>query len=193
MNIGIDIDGVLTNDDDYILDCTSKYCYENSLDFFENPYAYEYAKLNWNEETINKYRDIYFDDYVDNEPVRKFASEVIKKLKEDGHKIYIITARHKSHDETPDGKNMRQRIKSWLDINEIIYDKLVFATAPKTKELIENKINLTIEDSPNMIPFMKDIVDVFCYDTRYNQEIKYDNVTRVFSWYDIYNRIKNIY
>lgn len=26
MNIGIDIDGVLTNDDDYILDFTSKYC-----------------------------------------------------------------------------------------------------------------------------------------------------------------------
>lgn len=30
MNIGIDIDGVLTNDDDYILDFTSKYCYENN-------------------------------------------------------------------------------------------------------------------------------------------------------------------
>ncbi len=26
MNIGIDIEGVLINDDDYILDFTSKYC-----------------------------------------------------------------------------------------------------------------------------------------------------------------------
>lgn len=40
MNIGIDIDGVLTNDDDYIIDCISKFWYENNLNFFENPYAY---------------------------------------------------------------------------------------------------------------------------------------------------------
>lgn len=189
MRIGIDIDGVLTNDDDFIIACTSKFCYENNLDFFKNPYAYEYEKFDWDEDTINNYRNLYFDDYVDNEPVRKFASEVIKKLKDEGHKIYIITARHKSHDDTPDGENMRQRIKKWLDMNEILYDKLIYARAPKTNELVENKIDLMIEDSPNMIPVMKDVVDVFCYDTRYNQEIKYDNVTRVYSWYDIYKKI----
>lgn len=193
MNIGIDIDGVLTNDDDYILNCTSKYCYENNLEFFKNPYAYEYAKLNWNEETINKYRDIYFDDYVDNEPVRKFASEVINKLKEDGHEIFIITGRFKSYDNTPDGEDMRLKIKNWLNKNDIIYDKLIFTRAPKIEKLKENEIDIMIEDSPTTIPLIKDIVKVFCYDTRYNQEIKYDNVTRVFSWYDIYNRIKSLY
>ena len=35
MNIGIDIDGVLTNDDDYIMDTTSKYVFENKLEGFE--------------------------------------------------------------------------------------------------------------------------------------------------------------
>lgn len=189
MNIGIDIDGVLTNDDDYIIDCTSKFCYENNLDFFGNPYAYEYKKLSWDEDTINKYRDLYFDNYVDNEPVRKFACEVIKKLKEDGHKIFIITGRYKSHDDTQDGENMRQRIKSWLDKNEILYDKLIFARVPKTNEIKENKIDIMIEDSPTTIPIIKDFVDVLCYDTRYNKIIEYKNVTRVFSWYDIYRKI----
>ena len=47
MNIGIDIDGVLTNDDDYILDFTSKYCYEHGLKGFDNANLYEYRKLNW--------------------------------------------------------------------------------------------------------------------------------------------------
>lgn len=46
MNIGIDIDGVLTNDDDYILDFTSKYCYENNLNGFDNANLYEFRKLN---------------------------------------------------------------------------------------------------------------------------------------------------
>lgn len=192
MNIGIDIDGVLTNDDEYILSCTSKYCYENNIQGFIEPYKYEYNKLNWNQELLDDYRSKYFDEYVDKEPVRKFASEVIKKLKEDGHKIFIITGRHKSYDETVDGENMRLRIKTWLDKNEIVYDKLIFARVPKIKELQENKIDLMIEDSPTTIQVIKDIVKVLCYDTRYNTNLKCDNVTRVFSWYDIYMKINEI-
>lgn len=65
MKIGIDIDGVLTNEDDYILACTSKYCYENDLNSFSNPNAFEFDKLNWNEETINNYRDKYFYEYIE--------------------------------------------------------------------------------------------------------------------------------
>lgn len=86
MNIGIDIDGVLTNDDDYILDFTSKYCYEHSLKGFDNANLYEYRKLNWDENTINNYREEYFLNYIKNESARKFASEVIKKLRNDGNK-----------------------------------------------------------------------------------------------------------
>lgn len=44
MRIGIDIDGVLTDDDQYLLDCTSKYCYENNRKGFVNPYGYEFDK-----------------------------------------------------------------------------------------------------------------------------------------------------
>lgn len=189
MNIGIDIDGVLTDDDQYILDCTSKYCYENNLEGFTKPHEYEYEKLNWNQEILEDYRNKYFYDYVDNEPARKFANEVIKKLQENGHKIFIITGRYKSYNTTPDGENMRLRVKNWLDKNDIIYDKLIFTRAPKIEELKQNKIDLMIEDSPTTIPLINDIVEVFCFDTRYNRDLKLDNVTRVFSWYDIYNKI----
>ena len=70
MNIGIDIDGVLTNDDDYILDYASKYCYENNLKGFDNANLYEYRKLNWNDDIINDYRNKYFLNYIKNEPAR---------------------------------------------------------------------------------------------------------------------------
>ena len=192
MNIGIDIDGVLTNDDEYILSCTSKYCYENNIQGFIEPYKYEYNKLNWNQELIDDYRSKYFDEYVDKEPVRKFASEVIKKLKEDGHKIFIITGRYQTYNETPAGENMRLRVKKWLDKNEIVYDKLIFARVPKIKELQENKIDLMIEDSPTTIPVIKDIVKVLCYDTRYNTNLKCDNMNRVFILYVIFMKINEI-
>ncbi len=192
MNIGIDIDGVLTNDDDYILDCTSKYCFENNIKCFIKPYDYEYGKLDWNKEIIDDYRNKYFDNYVDNQPIRKFSNEVIKKLKEDGHKIFIITGRHKSYYNSPDGENMRNRIINWLNKNDIIYDKILFAQVPKIKEIEENKLDIMIEDSPYTIPVIKNIVKVLCYDTRYNRDLHLDNVTRVFSWYDIYMKINNI-
>ena len=57
MRIGVDIDCILTNDDDYILDFTSKYRYENNLNGFDNANLYEHRKLNWNENIINDYRE----------------------------------------------------------------------------------------------------------------------------------------
>ena len=193
MNIGIDIDGVLTNEDEYILSCTSKYCYENNLEGLANPNSYEFSKLNWSKEIIDDYRKKYFDEYVDNAPTRLFESEVIKKLKNDGHKIFIITGRHKCTSNTVDGEDMRNRIKNWLTKNNIVYDKLLFAKVPKIKEINENKIDIMIEDSPSTIESINKIVKVLCYDNRYNRDLKLDNVTRVYSWYDIYKKIKNFY
>ncbi len=194
MRIGIDIDGVLTNEDDYILECATKFCYENNLEYFNNPYNYETKKFSWNNDKniLEQYRDKYFYEYVKNEPPRKFASEIIKKLKEDGHEIFIITGRYKSHDNNGEGRQMRTQIKEWLNKNEIVYDKLIFAKVPKIKELKENKIDIMIEDSPSTIPLINDIVKVFCFDNRYNRNLECTNMTRVFSWYDIYMRIKNI-
>lgn len=192
MRIGIDIDGVLTNDDDYILDHVSKYAYENNIDGIINGYGYEYQKLNWDEETILKYRKKYFYEYVDNEPARRYAGEVISKLKNDGHEIFIITGRYKSFEDSSEGEIMREKIRKFLKNNNIPYDKLIFAEVPKIKELKENKIEIMIEDSASTIPLIKDIVHVLCFDTRYNIDLKCDNMTRVFSWYDIYMKIKGM-
>ena len=193
MNIGIDIDGVLTNDDDYILDYTSKYCYENNLKGFDNANLYEYRKLNWNDDIINDYRNKYFLNYIKNEPARKFASEVIKKLREDGNKIFIISARYKTAENGKIGnKNIRECTLQWLKDNKIEYDKIIFTKPPKVDEILKNKIDLMIEDSPTTIGELVKVVNVLYYDTRYNKNIEHENITRVYSWYDIYIKIKEL-
>ncbi len=190
MNIGIDIDGVLTNDDDYILDCTTKFCYEKGLKLFDDPYKYEYRKFDWDINTLNEYRNEYFFwKYIDEEPARKFASEVIKKLKADGHKIYIITGRHKAVEQSETGEMMREKISNWLKNNDIIYDELVFTVTPKIPDIKKRNIDIMIEDSPETIPMISEISHVLCYDTRYNRNLECNNMTRVFSWYDIYIKI----
>ena len=59
MTIAIDIDGVIMDDDQYVLDCTTKYAYENELEYFKDPYALTYKKYNWSEKEINEYRELY--------------------------------------------------------------------------------------------------------------------------------------
>ena len=193
MNIGIDIDGVLTNDDDYILDFTSKYCYEHDLKGFDNANLYEYRKLNWDENTINDYRKEYFLNYIKNEPARKFASEVIKKLRDEENKIFIISARYKTAEYGKiNNENVRECTLDWLKKNKIEYDKIIFTKPPKVNEILENKIDIMIEDSPTTINELVKVVKVLYYDTRYNRSIEHENITRVYSWYDIYMKINEM-
>ena len=191
MNIGIDIDGVLTNDDDCLLDTITKYVFENNLEGLKRPYEYEYGKVNWDQSILDDYREKYFWDYCQNEPARKYASEVIKKLKDEGNNIYIITSRHFTIENTKEGEKSREIVKEWLKKNKIIYDEIYFSP-DKTKEIDTLKIDIMIEDSPETIPTFIKHTHIFCYDCRYNRNLKLDNMTRVFSWYDIYSKIKEI-
>lgn len=173
----------------YILDCLTKYCIEHNLDCFQNPYAYENLKMsNWTTEIDLDYRKEYFFNYVKNEPARKFASEVIHRLKQEGHKIYIITSRAYSTIEDEAGQSMRKSIKEWLKKNDIIYDDIYFS-ADKIIQIKELNIDVMIEDSPTTIPTFVHCTHIFCYDCRYNRELEDRNLTRVFSWYDIYKNI----
>ena len=142
MKIGIDIDGVLTNDDDFILEYATKFCYENNIDFYKNPYLWETRKFNWSEDILQKYRDKFFWEYVNNEPPRKFASEVINKLKQEGNEIYIITSRHLTTSNDENGEKMRNAILKWLEKYNIPYDEIYFSK-DKTIEINELKLDLS--------------------------------------------------
>lgn len=154
---------------------------------------YEYRKLNWDENTINDYRKEYFLNYIKNEPARKFASEVIKKLRYEENKIFIISARYKTAEYGKiNNENVRECTLDWLRKNKIEYDKIIFTKPPKVNEILENKIDIMIEDSPTTINELVKVVKVLYYDTRYNRSIEHENITRVYSWYDIYMKINEM-
>lgn len=196
MRIGIDIDGVITNIEQFILDYISKYCVENGIKYTIGESNYDYCKtfnITKDQEMDFWYKNL--ENYAINEKARPFASEIIKKLKEDGHEIYIITARWLSNRNDEQGRRMRKIVKNWLDENEIIYDELVFSKASgerKSEEIIEHKIDLMIEDSPSNINELCNVVPVICYNAGYNKICAGDKIIRCYSWYDIYNTIRNI-
>lgn len=191
MNIGIDIDGVLMDDDTYRLDTMTKYCYENNLGTLDNPYKYE-SKCNWSEEIKEDYRQKYFFEYIKDMPARMFASEVIQKLHDEGNKIIIITGRYKTQEDSKIGEQMRNYTVNWLNKNKIFYDEICYAHCPKTKEIQEKNIDIMIDDSPEILKEIVKYTQVLCFDNRYNTNLQYDNMIRVFSWYDVYRAINNI-
>ncbi len=191
MIIGIDIDGVLADDDTYRLDHMTKYCYENGLTGLDNPYAYE-QKCNWGKETQQDYMKKYFFEYIKNVPARCFAAEVTRKLHEDGNKIIIITGRYKTREDSEIGRKMREDTVNWLNKNFIVYDEICYAECPKVEKVVEKKIDVMIDDSPFVLSEIVKVTKAFCFDNRYNRDLILDNMVRVFSWYDIYSKISNL-
>ena len=185
MKIGIDIDGVLTDLSRFYLDYGAKFAFENNIEKTLNPNGYEIEEiLNLEEGKHLGFWEKYDDYYTKKTYTREFASEVIQKLKKDGNEIHLITARN------PKEEQSENWTTDWLEENNIYYDKLIF-TSKKIEYCKKNSIDIMIEDSVKNILEISKEIPVICFDTRYNKECQGENITRCYSWYDIYKTITN--
>ena len=192
MNIGIDIDGVLTNYERDAIDYGTKMSVEEKwpIDIDVSKYL-EVNAFKWNKEQSQKFVDKYFVKYLKETPVRTFAPEVIERLKHEGNKIYLITARH--DEEMPQeyyGK-IQDLTKQWLKKQNIKYDEIIFKRE-KLQPCIEKKIDVMIEDSPENILNLSKQIKVIKFDCQYNKHINNENVETAYSWYHIYRIIKEM-
>jgi len=195
MNIGIDIDGVLTNFERELLDYATKMCVEENWPIKNiklNEYDEEKA-FGWNEEQAIKFWNKYIIKYFSETPVRTFAPEVIEKLRKEGHKIYLITARN-NYGMPPEYYGQEQEItKQWLDSNNIKYEKLIFAgDKEKLSQCLENNVDVMIEDSPTNIEYMSKKIKVIKFYNQYNKDVNNENIITAYSWYHIYRIIKEM-
>lgn len=189
MRIGIDIDGVLTDIEQWQLDVGGKFFskYDKSV---VNNEGYEISEIfDISNELDDEFWNEYLYEYVTKEPSRKYASEVIKKLKDDGNEIYIVTARYLTDRDTDDGKRMRKIVVNWLKEQNIYYDEIIFSPEDKKENCKKYNIDIMIEDKVDNINKISSIIPVICFHAGYNKECKGNNIYRVYNWYDIYNLI----
>lgn len=192
MRIGIDIDGVLTDMEQFAMDFFTKYCYENNIPIKIKPNEYyETEAFSLSSEQAEKFWNQYLAYYATEYPARIFASEIINKLKQEGNDIYIITARNE-YGLPPElyGK-MKQLVEKWLEDNKIFYDKIFYTENSKLQYCIDNKIDIMIEDCMDNVKEISTIIPVLCYNAQYNIGLEGKNIIRVYSWYDIYYKIQN--
>lgn len=189
MRIGIDIDGVLTDIEQWQLDVGGKFFSKFNKSVL-NKDGYEITKIfNVSDELDSQFWNEYLYEYVTKEPSRKYASEVIKKLKDDSNEIYIVTARYLTDRNNEDGEKMRKIVVNWLAEQKIDYDEIIFSPEDKKENCKKYNIDIMIEDKVDNINKISSIIPVICFHAGYNNECKGKNIYRVYNWYDIYNLI----
>ena len=192
MKIGIDIDNCISNFDDTLLKEYLKHDKElrNTGIINENPEYIRKGMFDWTDEEEKSFYNANIENFAKNLKQIENSSYYIKKLKEDGHEIYIITGRNNG-----DYTNPFKLTEEWLKKYNIVYDKLIFTNShdkhEKTEVCLENNIDLMIEDSTKIcLDLINNGIKVYTMNTRYNQ--KEEKLDRVTKWKEIYERISKL-
>lgn len=175
MNFGFDLDDTLTDTAPVI----NKYAIKFDIEYLKGTgnlkvlgnskdYYYFAEALGWNSDEIKRFFDVYYINIIKEVKIKPLVSDTIKKLKNRGDKVYIITARRKR--ETDIIENIT---RNWLLDNKIEYDELFINIKEKSSLVNELKIDCFIDDSYSncMDVKKKTNADVFFMQTDYNKNI----------------------
>ena len=193
MRIGVDIDGVLNDVGEWHYSCGFKFCIENDIKrgFHPEKYLIE-EQFELSEEENYKFWKEYIFDLMVSIPTRPYAAKVLGLLKEMGHEIIILTARDNRFLTNQYENTMNFYVEEWLNKNNIPYDEIIAGPGSKKDKCIQNKLDIMVEDKASNVVKISDVIPVLCFDAPYNSDVVKENVTRVYSWYQIYDHFLNI-
>ena len=192
MNIGIDIDNVISNFDEALLEEYLKH--DNDLrgtGIVNKDLHMTEGMFDWTEKEEREFYLANIERIVKTLNVKDGAKEYIDKLKQDGHNIFIITGR-----DNGEYTNPVEMTQKWLKKNNIYYDKLIFTNAykndkhGKTEKCFENNIDIMIDDSVHICKdCMENNITTLLMDRVVTRKEK--GMTRVKNWKEIYEFISN--
>ena len=195
MNIGIDIDDTLTDIRDKLNLAAEKYANElgkenkneedkyvedsNNGNIYQIKYGFTYEELKY-------YLSVIHEGITKKEEPRKNCVEIIRRLHNEGHKIYIITARDSEFHEDP-----YKLSKDWLDKNNIYYDELIVNARNKLEVCQRKNIDLFIDDQLANCTKLSEAGIKVIRITEYN-DIQHGDIINKKNWNEIYNYIKEM-
>lgn len=195
MNIGIDIDDTLTDIRDKLNLAAEKYANElgkenkneeekyvednNNGNVYQIKYGFTYEELKY-------FLSVIHEGITKKEEPRKNCVEIIRKLHNEGHKIYIITARDSEFHEDP-----YKLSKDWLDKNNIYYDELIVNARNKLEVCQRKNIDLFIDDQLANCTKLSEAGIKVIRITEYN-DIQHGDIINKKNWNEIYNYIKEM-
>ncbi len=192
MIIGVDCDGVLTDMSEYIFQYGEKWFKRKP----ENPNAFNPSKIF----NCSKIQELifgirYFFTYCKTWPPRKYAAAAVRKLMNDGHEVYQITARKFASHENFLGRYSRNLYKKWLREHGFKFSGIFFCSdsrgpSDKMKGVRSVSADVMIDDRPDIALYLaKRNVKVLLFDNRYNKGVRHKNIIRVYDWKDAYRKL----
>ena len=192
MKIGIDIDNVISNFNDELLKEYLKHDKElRNTGIINEDVFIRYGMFDWTEKEESEFYKNNIERIAKKLQPLNRATETIKKLKEDGNEIIIISGRNNGEYNNP-----YKLTEEWLAKYNIVYDKLILTNAYNKEEKAnvckENNIDIMIEDSTKTaINIEKVGTKVLFMNTRYNKNN--ENLEKVSNWKEIYAKISSMY
>ena len=193
MIIGIDIDDTLTDIRDEVGAEALKYAKSLNKEIDETKVVWdknnngssfkERYNLNY-DELLYFFRNIQ-EKITKKAKPREDVVDILKKLREEGHKIYIITARDSEFHDDP-----YKLSKIWLDKNNIEYDKLIVDARDKAKVCKEQNVDLFIDDKLSNCQGVSNEGITTIRITNYTDP--HQNIINKKNWKEIYEYIKQL-
>ena len=192
MNIGIDIDNVISNFDEVLKKEFLIHDKELRNTGIINPEAHmTKGMFDWTDDEIWTFYLENIGRITPSLDVIEGAKEYIEKLKNDGHIIVIITGR-----DNGEYKDPYTMTKKWLKEKGILYDKLIFTNGykngkqGKAASCLENDIDVMIDDSARICKecFQNNITTLIMDKPSNRDETE---IARVHNWKEIYEFITN--
>lgn len=191
MIIGIDIDDTISNTYEYLFPYAQKYTTEELNKEIKNvnrnasTHMYTTTFHNWSKEEEKAFFNKYYQIVLGQVKPKLYANNIINKLKEDGHKIYIITARFKI-----ENFDVEALTSKWLKENNIQYDELIINAQDKVKVAKEKKLDIFIDDAiKNCADMAETGIKTYMMDSIINLNYQNNKITRVYSWPHMYQEI----
>ena len=182
MRIGIDIDDTMTNTSELINKYAKDYFKDVNLEKIKEKLYF----LEYDEEIrifLEKNLPIMMKEYQ----LKDNVKEVLTRLKEKGHEIFIITARAHSIK-----KELKEITRDYFHKHQIKVDKIIFGTLEKGETCFNNKIDLMIDDNIKMLEQVKEKgINTLLFTSPNNKNIKTSH-KRIKTWLELEKYINNM-
>lgn len=181
MNIGIDVDGVILDSETRFRAFAEIFDIENLQRGKVNPKACTFQEIfDWDNETSDRFIDTYGYNVEKTAPLKPCAKYVIDWLKDQGHRLIVITARGKW------GKEEERITYETFEKFGLTFDKVILNAKDKSTICLQENIDYMIDDMPrNIISISKGGTKCLHF-REVGEEVIEDNVTSVSSWAEIY-------
>ena len=187
MKIGLDIDNVILDTDEELLKEMLEYdkkMRNNGIINQTAPYILS-GMFDWSKEEIDTFLNKNMERIANNLKPKAKAKYYMDKLLEAGHELYLISNRRARQ-----YQDAYTTTKNNLKSNDINYTKLIITeTNDKTKECIDNQIDIIFDDRPsNCFKLLDKGINCCLFKTKYETRT-FTTLDSVSNWDELYQKI----